>query len=339
MLLNIRSIKKKLQELEIFIESLVKKPDIIIITESWLKEDELKFFNLKNYQTIGNCRPNQRGGGIIIFINEDIKFNIVKNEHFEKNHLIVINSNDLNTKIAAFYRSPSSNSDKFIELLENSLDKLDNIICLGDANFDLLKGNDVQVQNYVETLKTNNFNILNDFDMNSFTYREIKNGKTHVSILDHIFTDKFDKSGDFKVEIQEVCFSDHRALLFECDLNSEITNSPKKVTFYDFDKINNDLINFDFDSIDFGEFMDFFSNSVKNHSQIKYYKNSPIEKKPWIDGELKIELKKRKELYNLKKNNPQSLVFKSEFNKQKNKVGVKIIQKRKEFFDSRVGWG
>lgn len=53
MLLNIRSIRKKLNELEIFIDDLNKKPHIIIITESWLREEEVKFFNLKNLQIFG----------------------------------------------------------------------------------------------------------------------------------------------------------------------------------------------------------------------------------------------------------------------------------------------
>lgn len=52
-------------------------------------------------------------------------------------------------KISPFYRSKSFNSDKFIKLLDNSLDKLDNIICF-DENLDLLRGNDVQEKNYVE---------------------------------------------------------------------------------------------------------------------------------------------------------------------------------------------
>lgn len=96
-------------ELEIFIENLDKKPNIIIITESWLKENELEFYNLNHYETIGNCRKNQRGGGIIIFIRDDIKFNILKNDQLDKSHLILINLNELNTKIAGFYRSPSTN--------------------------------------------------------------------------------------------------------------------------------------------------------------------------------------------------------------------------------------
>ncbi|MBN1252535.1 MAG: reverse transcriptase family protein, partial [Bacteroidales bacterium] len=195
--------------------------------------------------------------------------------------------------------------------------------------------NDKHVQNYVETLKINGFNILNDYDVNSFTYSENKNGNSHVSILDHIFTDKFDKSSDFKIEIQNVCFSDHRALLFECDLNIERNNKSKGVTLYNFEEINYKLNNIDINAIDFEEFMKVFSELIKNHSQTKIYKNNLVEKKPWIDRELKIELKKRKELYNLKKNNPHNLALKTEFNRQKNKVGAKIIQNRKEFFDNK----
>lgn len=97
--LNIRSIRKKLNELEIVSENLKRKPHIIItITESWLREEELKFFNIKTYQSIGNCRSTHRGGGIIIFLRNDINFKILKNEKFEKSHLILINLISFNIK-------------------------------------------------------------------------------------------------------------------------------------------------------------------------------------------------------------------------------------------------
>lgn len=112
-LINIRSLRKKLIDLEIYLESFGFKPHIIIITETWLYEDELKFFNLIGYQSVANCRQNQRGGGILMFIKDDIKFNILKNEQFAKSHLIMINLNEINTKIAGFYRSPSTRLNNF----------------------------------------------------------------------------------------------------------------------------------------------------------------------------------------------------------------------------------
>lgn len=76
-LLNIRSIRNKMDELEIYVNNLVKKPHIIIITETWLKSQEIQFFNIKHYETIGNCRESTRGGGILFFIRDDIKFNLI----------------------------------------------------------------------------------------------------------------------------------------------------------------------------------------------------------------------------------------------------------------------
>lgn len=219
MLLNIRSIKNKLNELEIFLEELNKKPSIIIITESWLKNEEVKYFNLKNYQSLGNCRTNQRGGGIIFFINDNLNYNVIKNEQFHKSHLILINLSDLNIKVAGFYRSPSTRTDHFFEILENTLDKIDNLICCGDANLDLFKINDLQVQKYINILEINNYKLLNEVDQEQYTYSEDKNGHKHTSILDHIFSDKFSNSNEVNIDIREVCFSDHRSLIFDCNLN------------------------------------------------------------------------------------------------------------------------
>lgn len=172
MLLNIRSIRNKICELEIFIENLKERPNIIIITESWLREDELKIFNLKNYSSIGNCRSINRGGGILILVENNLNHNIIINEQFNKSHLTMIKLYDINTKIAGIYRSPSTNSDQFVEILDDFLDKNDNLICFGDFNFDLLKSSNIQVQNHLNRLKNNNYLILNGVDANNYIVKK-----------------------------------------------------------------------------------------------------------------------------------------------------------------------
>lgn len=97
-----------------------------------------------------------------------------------KSHLTLINLNDLNLKIAGFYRSPSTKPEIFFDILENFLDKNDNLICLGDANFNLLKSNDNNTIKYLDILKSNNFNILNNITENDYTYSEDKNNKDYV---------------------------------------------------------------------------------------------------------------------------------------------------------------
>lgn len=335
LLLNIRSIKMKLNELESFIENLTEKPHIIIITESWLKDEEVKFFNLKNYATLSNCRTSSRGGGILIFLNENLKYNILKNEQFNKSHLIMININDLNVKIAGFYRSPSTNKNEFIEILDNTLDKIDNLICFGDANFDLLNSNDTNVRNYIDTLKNNNFHLMNNVNEDNYTYSENKNGSQHISILDHIFTDKFVNSYDTNIEIKDVCFSDHRALIFKCNLAIKFNETKHQKTFFDYDKINCDLNVFDPNGYNFGDFMEKFSETIKSNSRAKTFNNNNNNKQHWVDKELRFELNKRKELFKAKQMNPNNEIIRGEFNRQKNKVKTKIIEKRKQFFDNK----
>ena len=46
--INTRRIKSKLDELDMLITDL-KQPDIIIISETWLKSGEEKFINIKGY--------------------------------------------------------------------------------------------------------------------------------------------------------------------------------------------------------------------------------------------------------------------------------------------------
>ena len=46
--INTRGIKSKLDELDMLISDL-KQPDIIIISETWLKSGEEKFINIKGY--------------------------------------------------------------------------------------------------------------------------------------------------------------------------------------------------------------------------------------------------------------------------------------------------
>lgn len=59
------------------------------------------------------------------------------------------------------------------------------------------------------------------------------------------------------------------------------------------------------------------------------------EKKAWIDRDLRVELRKRNELFKLKKNNPNNLIYGDEFNRVKKKVAAKINVNRKNFFDSK----
>lgn len=65
---NVRSCRKNWDNLLLDLDNCSFKFDVIALTEINLKDDEIVNYNLKNYDKYHNCRKNQRGGGILLFI-------------------------------------------------------------------------------------------------------------------------------------------------------------------------------------------------------------------------------------------------------------------------------
>ena len=69
--INVRGIKSKIDDLDTLISSL-KQPDIIIISETWLKPGEGKLINIDGYTFEGTPQLNKKGGGIGFLIKKGI---------------------------------------------------------------------------------------------------------------------------------------------------------------------------------------------------------------------------------------------------------------------------
>lgn len=56
-----RSLTNKLPVIE---DIILKQnyPDVIILTETWLLQNECDLYNIKNYQAFHHCRESRRGG-------------------------------------------------------------------------------------------------------------------------------------------------------------------------------------------------------------------------------------------------------------------------------------
>ena len=73
---NMRSIRNKFDEFEVFCES-YPKLDAVILNETWITNFEAKLYNLRNFKAIHNCRDHAQGGGTAIFINKKFKHKIL----------------------------------------------------------------------------------------------------------------------------------------------------------------------------------------------------------------------------------------------------------------------
>lgn len=178
----------------------------------------------------------------------------------------MINLVELNLKICGFYRSPSTTYKIFFDILDDLLEKNENMICLGDANINLLNNDDKIKQHYYDIIETNNYDILNNIQESDFTYRV----GNHTSILDHILSDKALRYNDHEIQIEDISFSDHRFIHFKYKLQIEQKkNRTKEIISTNYVSIVEELNSFDYRNYCYEEFGDFFSNIIKKHSNTK----------------------------------------------------------------------
>ena len=75
--LNLRSWVKKTNCIESLINSFANKPDVIAISESWLKPNNCKFYKLDGYTAYHLNRPVKKGGGVSLLVKSHINSELI----------------------------------------------------------------------------------------------------------------------------------------------------------------------------------------------------------------------------------------------------------------------
>ena len=118
---NARSIRNKWDTILSSLENLKIRCNIIVITETWLYQNEIEFFQIPGYNSFFNSRDSRQGGGTAIFIQNDF------------NASLKLSAKDFNTQIIeiecpskekyniyCIYR-PEGNLENFLNLMEENL--------------------------------------------------------------------------------------------------------------------------------------------------------------------------------------------------------------------------
>lgn len=71
--INVRSIKKNWDQLNVYLESRFNGLDILVITETHLKTADESVYQLPGFHSVSVCRENGKGGGILIYIKKMIR--------------------------------------------------------------------------------------------------------------------------------------------------------------------------------------------------------------------------------------------------------------------------
>ena len=226
---NSRSLLKHIHEYKELLDCIfsVKKHsfDILCFAETWLNHENYTLANFEGYEHVMKIKQNTyRGGGLSIFIKEDINYIERSDLSFQSNQydcifieIISNNTGNHNTIIGLVYRSPSYNSElEFTNKMEGILEKIHNerkeIIICGDFNMDLLKADthypttaliDTMLTYQLKpcitlpTRVTNNSATLIDHIYKKISDKDSIAGTLLSDITDHyinfIFTEKKDK--------------------------------------------------------------------------------------------------------------------------------------------------
>lgn len=220
--INIRGMNnfEKFDSLRMFIKGLNCDIDVIVIGETWVKQERSKFYCIPGYKSIFSCR-NNASGGLGIFVKETMRFNTLTNTTERGFHHIAIKLHTGYTPITlhSMYRPPDFDFNFFANYLENivATNTPDSTMLLvGDMNI-AINSQNRETQKYSDLLSSYNMMVTN-----SNVTRPSSN-----NILDHVVcnTELMNRVTNFTIDC---AFSDHSFIL--TDLNIRIGRSKRRLT-------------------------------------------------------------------------------------------------------------
>uniref|UniRef100_A0A8D8YXQ4 Uncharacterized protein n=1 Tax=Cacopsylla melanoneura TaxID=428564 RepID=A0A8D8YXQ4_9HEMI len=109
-----------------------KNIEIIVLTENSLNEEQTQFFTLKNFNLFTYHRKNRKGGGVAVYVKDNIASTQIHTINFKTAENIEIILEKKNMIINAVYRPPKTNIKEFIRelrrwILHKDVEKNDHV--------------------------------------------------------------------------------------------------------------------------------------------------------------------------------------------------------------------
>ena len=103
-----------------------EKPFFMAFAETCLKEEvKVAEFDIKGYSHVASHRKNRNGGGVIIYLNNNLTYQTLVSISDEMCSVVAIHINELNTVVFMVYRPPPNNKNKYHgEILAESFKKI-----------------------------------------------------------------------------------------------------------------------------------------------------------------------------------------------------------------------
>ena len=349
---NARSLNKNFHSLEILLSSIKQFPfSIIGITETWLNSNSPPLFHLQNYEFFRADRAQGKGGGVGMYVNNQLRVKPRPDIHItgsEDIFIEIINEMDKNIIVGTIYRPPSNGIDTFSESFDEELIKIlrenKNIYLMGDFNIDLLNSTQNYVSKFINILQSNGFyphinkptRICNESqtlidNIFSNVYETSTNGILYSDISDHL-------------PIFVICKHDKKFNSIHLKRNNN-TRSYRKESQENIDLLNIDLSNEDWFDVFHEQNVNKCYDNFMQKLMLYYDKNIPVNniitqgkevrKMPWITKGILHSIHTRNQLYKLSLRKP-TLQNKNNYKKYRNKLTTLIRLSRKLYYSDKL---
>ena len=217
---NVNSLKNKIDEFECVVTE--EEPDIIGLTETWMKEA----YSIKGYHPVirHDRDRDQKGGGVMLFIHENLQVTEcmeLNGAGFEESVWCIIHlSSTEKLLVGVCYRSPNSSKEnnEELNLLLNCTQRIQakNVLIMGDFNYPHIQWED----GYVEGPENSDSSRFFDVTQSLFLYQHVScdtrfRDGCSPSRLDLIFTNREYLVDGMQCR-QPIGKSDHAVLTWKC---------------------------------------------------------------------------------------------------------------------------
>lgn len=325
-----RSIVKpgKFDELQCVIQAFPSTLHVVVITETWIKSDEEgKRFQIPGYAHYYNFRTCTRGGGVSIFIKNNLQHSLSEEICLNNNHFLWIHIENYDLDIGAVYRKPDhANIKTFLETYSQQLHKRKRGVVFGDFNFNVL--NKERTTNmYKDVIQENGYEILNKINENYCT----RESTTSKSIIDHVCSNL--KQNNFHMAIVDTPMSDHKQIYLELKRYQPEPLKKKNYHVIDYEILYKTILESQEQNQDclYESLEEKLIKSIEI-SKITKIKTLNPPRQDWINKTIIGEINRRNTLWNQHKKNPKDKQKKEIFIKKRNEVSDCIRRTKSKYY-------
>jgi hypothetical protein len=356
---NIRSLRKNF---DMFIAEVLTQetfPDIIILTEIWIYQDEKMLYEIPGYTMEGSFNEKYRAGGVVVYLKNEICqcLSFIKLEFRSSDALhFSFKFNCYNFDIISIYRLHEHSVNYFCDEIsdyffrrENSKSKLSNFFIIGDINIDILVKN-TENDNYKFVMSYLGFESLINCPTRIAQCSAGGTEQITKTCIDHIFARIPDKNKiSVKCEVVDAGITDHCMCVAVLELKGQtiaddaaslpVTGDASRFRI-DYALLREKLLNVDWSAVyssnDASQAYDIFVNILQDliHFSKKEIRKKYVFKKikPWMTDNICARIQFRQFLYKKLKNNENNRKLKQNYIRYRNKLHNDIVTQKQNYY-------